>query len=90
MTKCRSKFTYDIDKKLNLKIIDIGTDCMSVTNDMENVLNFIIETEHINNIDDFTISYCDSMGDWDFISPIIDRRGKVIDVNFICSNHEIH
>ena len=78
--KIKSHFDFSVDRKKKLvKITDLNMYGMSVTNDMENVCDYIEQHEKIN-LSEYTIIYRDSTEVWD---GVLYNKGQV---NFISLN----
>lgn len=60
----RSGFDYEINKELKLLMIRDNNLGMSVTNDIENVIEYIKANEE-SNLDNYKCIYQDSEGNWD-------------------------
>ena len=74
----KSNYIYEVGDTL-VKITDLDSGGMSVTNNAENVLT---EIQTKNDIKEKEIIYKDSEGEWGVILPVW-REDKCIDVSFM-------
>ena len=87
----RSRYTYTVDEENKIiSITDIGHhECMSVTNDMENVLGDVA-MKMKRSISPYVVIYRDSDNLWDKVEFKINNRGEYIVLDWTAMQEPSH